>query len=105
MHHKRHRPKSTRAGCLLCKPQKRQGVNDESKVYHSGFGKIRRLSQAKAHENEINFLKAEAAGLKVLLTEAERYGDIVGKLQYRERLEAIADEIKRLSAHKEISGG
>lgn len=25
MHHKRHRPKSTRAGCLLCKPHKRQG--------------------------------------------------------------------------------
>ena len=25
MHHKRKGPKSTRAGCLLCKPQKRQG--------------------------------------------------------------------------------
>ena len=25
MHHKRKRPKSTRAGCLLCKPHKRQG--------------------------------------------------------------------------------
>ncbi len=27
MNHKRKRPKSTRAGCLLCKPHKRQGVN------------------------------------------------------------------------------
>jgi hypothetical protein len=25
MHHKRKRPKSTRAGCLMCKPWKRQG--------------------------------------------------------------------------------
>jgi hypothetical protein len=25
MNHKRHKPKSTRAGCLLCKPHKRQG--------------------------------------------------------------------------------
>ena len=25
MNHKRKRPKSTRAGCLLCKPHKRQG--------------------------------------------------------------------------------
>jgi len=25
MNHKRGRPKSTRAGCLLCKPHKRQG--------------------------------------------------------------------------------
>ena len=25
--HKRKGPKSTRAGCLLCKPHKRQGVN------------------------------------------------------------------------------
>lgn len=25
MNHKRRKPKSTRAGCLLCKPHKRQG--------------------------------------------------------------------------------
>jgi hypothetical protein len=25
MNHKRRRPKSTRAGCLMCKPHKRQG--------------------------------------------------------------------------------
>jgi hypothetical protein len=24
-HHKRKRPKSTRSGCLMCKPHKRQG--------------------------------------------------------------------------------
>jgi len=24
MHHKRHRPKSRRAGCLMCKPHKHQ---------------------------------------------------------------------------------
>lgn len=27
MHHKRKGPKSTRAGCLLCKPHKRQGTS------------------------------------------------------------------------------
>jgi len=27
-HHKRQGPKSTRAGCLLCKPHKRQGVDE-----------------------------------------------------------------------------
>lgn len=27
MNHKRGRPKSTRAGCLFCKPHKRQGVS------------------------------------------------------------------------------
>ncbi len=26
MHHKRNGPKSTRAGCLMCKPHKRQGT-------------------------------------------------------------------------------
>lgn len=29
MNHKRHRPKSRRAGCLLCKPHKRNGVGAE----------------------------------------------------------------------------
>jgi hypothetical protein len=27
-HHKRHRPKNARAGCLLCKPHKVNGAND-----------------------------------------------------------------------------
>jgi hypothetical protein len=32
MNHKRNGPKSTRAGCLLCKPHKRQGVRRTVKV-------------------------------------------------------------------------
>jgi len=32
MHHKRKGPKSTRSGCLLCKPHKRQGVLRTVKV-------------------------------------------------------------------------
>lgn len=32
MHHKRKGPKSTRRGCLLCKPHKRQGVRRVVKV-------------------------------------------------------------------------
>ena len=32
MHHKRKGPKSTRSGCLLCKPHKRQGVPRAVKV-------------------------------------------------------------------------
>lgn len=28
MHHKRGRPKNQRAGCLLCKPHKRNGVSE-----------------------------------------------------------------------------
>lgn len=31
-HHKRKGPKSTRAGCLMCKPHKRQGGKDKSRV-------------------------------------------------------------------------
>jgi len=32
MNHKRTGPKSTRSGCLLCKPHKRQGVRRVVKV-------------------------------------------------------------------------
>ena len=32
MHHKRKGPKSTRSGCLLCKPHKRQGAPRTVKV-------------------------------------------------------------------------
>jgi len=35
MHHKRKGPKSTRAGCLLCKPQKRQGARLSDRQRHS----------------------------------------------------------------------
>lgn len=45
----------------------------------------------------VDSLKAEAAGLKQLLDEAERVGDIVGELQYRERMEEIAGELAELA--------
>lgn len=47
MHHKRGRPKSRRAGCLMCKPQKRGGHMDEKELCHHGFGKLRALDGAK----------------------------------------------------------
>ena len=34
-HHKRKGPKSTRAGCLLCKPWKRQGAKRDERQKHS----------------------------------------------------------------------
>ena len=40
MNHKRKKPNNARAGCLLCKPNKRNGWN-KSKLGHYGFGKIR----------------------------------------------------------------
>lgn len=36
MHFKRKGPKSTRAGCLLCKPYKRQGVSTRDKNMQHG---------------------------------------------------------------------
>ncbi len=47
MHHKRRRPKSRRAGCLLCKPNKMSGW-PKRKLGHSGFGKLK--SEAYATE-------------------------------------------------------
>lgn len=41
MHHKRKGPKSTRAGCLLCKPHKRQGCK------HDRHSVQRKLQAAK----------------------------------------------------------
>jgi hypothetical protein len=44
MHHKRKRPKSTRSGCLMCKPWKRQG----SCVQHRAkISDVRRMEQFK----------------------------------------------------------
>ncbi len=40
-HHKRKGPKSTRAGCLLCKPQKRQGAPKQSR---QKFSELRKLT-------------------------------------------------------------
>ena len=43
-HHKRKGPKSTRSGCLLCKPYKRQGSNLSQRQRHS----VNRRMQADA---------------------------------------------------------
>ena len=44
-HFKRKGPKSTRAGCLLCKPQKRQGAPLEER---QRFAATRRIKAAAA---------------------------------------------------------
>ncbi len=46
MNHKRGKPKSRRAGCLLCKPNKANG-GDKTKLGHRGFGKLRKLTAAR----------------------------------------------------------
>lgn len=46
---KNKRPRNGRAGCKMCKPHKAgNGYDAEKEVYHTGFGKIRRLAAAKA---------------------------------------------------------
>ena len=45
MNHKRGRLKHSRAGCLLCKPNK-IGKGMENKLGHRGFGKLRREAAA-----------------------------------------------------------
>jgi len=44
-HHKRKGPKSTRAGCLLCKPQKRQGAPKKTR---RKFSELRKVTAAQA---------------------------------------------------------
>jgi len=39
-HHKRKGPKSTRAGCLLCKPHKRQGATMRTRCKFSEMRKM-----------------------------------------------------------------
>jgi hypothetical protein len=46
MNHKRGKPKNARAGCLLCKPNKMNGVNKDV-LGHTGFGKIKSTLYAK----------------------------------------------------------
>ena len=46
MNHKRKRPKQSRAGCLLCKPNK-IGKGMEKKLGHRGFGKLRKEAAAE----------------------------------------------------------
>lgn len=40
MNHKRGRPKTARAGCLMCKPNK-LGKGAENELGHRGFAKLR----------------------------------------------------------------
>ena len=44
-HHKRKGPKSTRAGCLFCKPHKRQGASVKDRQTHGQTRKIRVASE------------------------------------------------------------
>ena len=55
MHHKRKRPKSTRAGCLLCKPQKRQGscLRDRDKPSDAG--------RREAAEEQVRLFRCQEA--------------------------------------------
>jgi hypothetical protein len=45
VHHKRGKPKSARAGCKMCKPNK-LGKGLEHELGHRGFGKLKREYQA-----------------------------------------------------------
>ena len=45
MNHKRKRPKQSRAGCLMCKPNK-LGKGMEKKLGHREFGKLRKEAAA-----------------------------------------------------------
>ena len=48
MHHKKHRPKNRRAGCLCCKPHKMNGVSKDSlQVSKTGFSSLRKRLFAK----------------------------------------------------------
>ncbi len=55
-HHKRKGPKSTRAGCLLCKPQKRQGAPEKDR---RKFSDLRKIDGAKVAVEQV--LKRSAA--------------------------------------------
>ena len=46
MNHKRKRAKQSRAGCLLCKPNK-LGKGMEKKLGRRGFGKLRKEAAAR----------------------------------------------------------
>lgn len=49
MNHKRKGPKSTRAGCLLCKPHKRQGAPLKDRQRHSQTRKLDATSRELKH--------------------------------------------------------
>lgn len=50
-HHKRGRPKNRRAGCLLCKPWKVNGVNTETKEGEAHSDHKRRRSAGEEIRN------------------------------------------------------
>jgi hypothetical protein len=52
MNHKRGKPKTSRAGCLCCKPNK-IGRGLENKLCHTGFGKLRAEDAAKQKLQEL----------------------------------------------------
>jgi hypothetical protein len=64
MNHKRKRPKPSRAGCLLCKPNK-LGKGMEKKLGHRGFGKLRKEAAARQ----------DLAELAKRITARNRYAD------------------------------
>jgi hypothetical protein len=49
MNHKRKGPKSTRSGCLLCKPHKRQGYRRKVKV--KGLRELVEVRRAVGHRD------------------------------------------------------
>ena len=52
MNHKRKKPKNSRAGCLMCKPNKMNGWEKHEKLGHTGFGKIKQWVHSS---NDIKF--------------------------------------------------
>lgn len=46
MNHKRKRPKNKRAGCLMCKPNKMNGINPDS-IFNGGIGPSGGMRSAK----------------------------------------------------------
>jgi hypothetical protein len=57
MHHKRKGPRSTRAGCLMCKPHKRQGVKLSDRVCGANFRRLMAASTDLRHEGLARFDK------------------------------------------------
>lgn len=49
MHFKRGKAKGSRAGCLMCKPNKMNGWAKHRRLGHAGFGKLRKEAAA-AHD-------------------------------------------------------
>ena len=52
MNFKRKRPKNARAGCLMCKPNKMNGVNKD-KLGHTGWSKLKNTILAKLDLKEL----------------------------------------------------